>query len=109
MVAMEGYYWRYLWLQWRDITGSTSGCNGGILLKIHYFHWSHTSTKCKYVDDRLISLKAYLKKNVTFNCSGFADSSYQSIYFDLSIIKAKHLEEECKLFCVYWLLLAVDS
>jgi hypothetical protein len=54
-------------------------------------------------------LKAYLKKNVTFNCSGFADSSYQSIYFDRSIIKAKHLEEECKLFCVYWLLLAVDS
>jgi hypothetical protein len=34
LVAMEGYYWRYLWLQWRDITGSTCGCNGGVLLAV---------------------------------------------------------------------------
>jgi hypothetical protein len=27
-------FWRYLWLQWRDITGGTCGCNGGILLAV---------------------------------------------------------------------------
>jgi len=26
-------------------SGGNPGCIGGILLKIHYFHWSHTSTK----------------------------------------------------------------
>ena len=34
VVAVEGYNWRYLWLQWRDITGGTSGCNVGILLAV---------------------------------------------------------------------------
>jgi hypothetical protein len=28
-----------------ESSGGTSGCNGGILLKIHNFHWSHASTK----------------------------------------------------------------
>jgi hypothetical protein len=28
-----------------DSSGGTSGFSGGILLKIHNFHWSHTSTK----------------------------------------------------------------
>jgi len=49
-----------------------------------------------------------MKKNVTFNCRRFADNSYQSLYFDRSIIKAESLEEECRFFCVSWLLLAVN-
>jgi len=34
-----------LYLKSNECSGGTSGCNGGILLKIHNFHWSHTSTK----------------------------------------------------------------
>jgi len=50
-----------------------------------------------------------MKKNVTLDCSGFAENSYQSYYFDRSIIKDKSLEEECKFCCVSWLLLEVNS
>jgi len=50
-----------------------------------------------------------MKRNVTFNCRGFAENSPLSLYFDRSTIKANSLEEECKLFCVSWLLLEVNS
>jgi hypothetical protein len=76
LVAMEGYYWQYLWLQWRYITGSTCGCNGGILLAVPLvamegYYWQylwlqwrditqnsyfllepHLHKKCKYGGDR---------------------------------------------------------
>jgi len=39
-----------------------------------------------------------MKKNVTYNCRGFAENSYQSLYFDRSIIKAKLLEENVNCF-----------
>jgi len=42
---------------------------------------------------------------MTFNCRGFAENSYQSLNFEGLIIKAKSLEEECKFFCVSWLVL----
>jgi len=44
-----------------------------------------------------------MKKNVTINFRGFAENSYQLLYFDGSIINAKSLEEECYFFCVSWL------
>jgi len=28
-----------------ESSGGTSGCNGGIFIKIHNFQWSHTSKK----------------------------------------------------------------
>jgi hypothetical protein len=34
-----------IYLNSNESSGGTSGCNGGIFLTIHYFHWSHTSTK----------------------------------------------------------------
>jgi len=46
-----------------------------------------------------------IKKIVTFNCRGFAENSYQSLNFEESIVTAKSLEEECKFFCVSWLVL----
>jgi hypothetical protein len=33
-----------IYLNSNEFSSSNSGCNGGILLKIHNFHWSHTST-----------------------------------------------------------------
>jgi len=50
-----------------------------------------------------------MKKNFNFVCRGFAENSYQSHYFDRTIIKDKSLEEECKFCCVSWLLLEVNS
>jgi hypothetical protein len=53
---------------------------------------------------------------VTFDCRGFAENSYLSLYihplkmfilFFRSIITTKLLEEECSFFCVSWLLLEV--
>jgi hypothetical protein len=36
-----------------EYSGGTSGCNGGLFLKIHNFHWSHTLHKrCKCGCDR---------------------------------------------------------
>ena len=37
---LSAIYWNS-----NESSGCTSGCNGGILLKIRNFHWSHTSTK----------------------------------------------------------------
>ena len=34
-----------IYLNSNECSGSTSGCNRGILLKIHNFHWSRTSTE----------------------------------------------------------------
>ena len=34
-----------IYLKSNESSGSTSGCNGGILLKIHNFHWSQAYTK----------------------------------------------------------------
>jgi len=88
-----------MYLNSNESSGSTSGCNGGILHKIHNFPWSHTSTKDAYMV--VIGKKTksnYMKKNVTVNCRGFAENSYQSLYFDRSKIKTKSLEEESKLF-----------
>jgi len=50
-----------------------------------------------------------MKRNVTFNCRGFAENSYLSLSFGRSTIKAKSLEEECLFFCVSWLVLEVNS
>jgi hypothetical protein len=52
-----------------ESSAGTSGCNGGILLKIHNFHWSHTSTK----DANVVVIGKHLrsttwKKNVTSGC-----------------------------------------
>ena len=33
------------YLNSNESSGGTSGCNGGIFIKIHNFHWSHSSTK----------------------------------------------------------------
>jgi len=41
------------YLNSNETSSGTSGSNVEILLKIHNFHWSHTSTKkCKYGGDR---------------------------------------------------------
>jgi len=34
-----------IYLNSNESSAGNSGCNGAILLKIHSFHWSHTSTK----------------------------------------------------------------
>ena len=38
----------------------TSGCNGGILLKVHNFHWSHTCTK----DENVVVIGKLLKASI---------------------------------------------
>ena len=63
--------------------------SGGILLKVHNFHWSHI----------------YGKKNVTFICRGLMKIHINHFISDGSIVKFRSLEEECCLFSVYWLLL----
>jgi hypothetical protein len=37
---LSAIYWNS-----NESSGGNSGCNGGIFLKIHNFHWGHTSTK----------------------------------------------------------------
>jgi hypothetical protein len=34
-----------IYLNSNESSAGTFGCNGGIFLKIHNFHWNHTSTK----------------------------------------------------------------
>ena len=57
-----------------ESSGSTCGCNGGILLKIHNLYWSHISTR----DANMFVIGKYLKepifKNVSFNCRCFAEN-----------------------------------
>ena len=52
-----------------ESSGGTSGCNGGIFLKIHNFHWIHTLHKrWKYGCDRYVTKSSYMMKNITSDC-----------------------------------------
>jgi len=41
---LSAIYWNN-----NESSGGISGCNGGILLKIHNFHWNHTLTDANMV------------------------------------------------------------
>ena len=46
-----------IYLNSNESSVGTSGCNGGIFLKIHNFHWSHTSKE----DENLVVIVKLLR------------------------------------------------
>ena len=96
-----------------ESSGGPSGCNGGIFLKIHNFHWSHTLHKrCKYGGDRLVTKNVCIKKVasgciflsiagvlLTINICHCTSIRYKCLFYcDRSLIISTILEQQCALF-----------
>jgi hypothetical protein len=68
VVAISNVLTTICW-NYNGSSAGTSGCNGGIFLRIHNFHWSHTLHQIRKFDsDRLLTNSTYIKRNVTSGC-----------------------------------------
>jgi hypothetical protein len=94
---LRAIYWNS-----NEFYGGTSCCNGGILLGIHNFHWSHTSTEgedlvavgnYQNLYEENCNLWLYLTSTAGV-CRKFISVTHKNVYYNRSIIETKFLGEK---------------